>query len=186
MVLGGRRSTNHLQLRCSCETTPWIAAEFEWKLHSVEHFDGAVDVSRIDKTRKNPTPHVISQFDIEITLGKGYMPSLRSRLIQSTYQINESLLVDDAFRPKIYTVRLEKGNFLSAHDAMLPKEHEFTPRFALRLVFDKSPYPPRMEWKRPEGSPVALKVWEWKEFCARESPELKALANPWWGKCVMY
>ena len=177
---------DNLKLRCQHETALWIAAELEWKLKRVDHFDGSVNISSVDQSCKNPTPHVISQFDIEITLTKSCIPSLRSWM-KPSYQVNEKLLVDDAFRPKTYSVRLEKGNFLCAYDAMLPKEDEFTPRFALRLVFDKSPYPPRQEWKKPEGAPDAVKMWEWKEFCARESPELKAIANrdPWLGQCVV-
>jgi len=100
--------------------------------------------------------------------------------------MNELLLTDDAFLPKTYTISLEKGNFLSPHDASIPFENEFTPRFALRLVFDKSPYPPRHEWKEPDGAPDMVKMWEWKEFCGEESAELKSKSLfTWGGNCVV-
>lgn len=161
----------------------WIAAEFEWKMQRIEHFDDTVNIDSIDEIRKHPAPHLISQFEIEITLTKKCMPTG----IELNYKVNESLLFDDAFRPQIYTVKLEKGNFLCPYDAMFSKEDKFTPRFALRLIFDKSPYPPRREWRQPQGAPDAVKMWEWKEFYGRKSAELKKLANrdPWWGKCVV-
>lgn len=103
------------------------------------------------------------------------------------WRINESLLTNDAFLPKTYTVRLEEGNFLTPYDLMLPEEDQYTPRFALRLAFDKSPYPPRHEWKEPGGAPDAMKMWEWKDFCGRQSPGLKTQRDrhAWWGNCVV-
>lgn len=44
------------------------------------------------------------------------------------------------------------------------------PEFLLRLVFDKSPYPPRSEWKKPEGGPDGGQFWDHKEFVSRRSP----------------
>lgn len=34
---------------------------------------------------------------------------------------------------------------------LLEEGDQYTPRFAIRLYFDKSPYPPRHEWKEPRG-----------------------------------
>ncbi|TFL04960.1 hypothetical protein BDV98DRAFT_601408 [Pterulicium gracile] len=84
----------------------------------------------------------------------------------SNYTINEALLTDDAFLPKSYIVSLEKGRFITAFDQLgEPRRLEYTPEYALRLTFDRSPYPPREEWRRPEGAPDAMKFWEWREFC---------------------
>lgn len=75
--------------------------------------------------------------------------------------MNQSLFTDDAVLPKTYTIRLEKGNFLTEYDTiLLEEEDQYTPRFAIRLYFDKSPYPPRHEWKDPGGAPDAMKMWE--------------------------
>ncbi|KAI9811697.1 MAG: hypothetical protein M1826_003108 [Phylliscum demangeonii] len=167
------------------ELVIWIAAEFERKSLSPKSLDQVVDVSGIGATRKHPQP--ISQFDIELTLAKRIIPRMRGPETQ-TRRINESLLTDDVFLPKTYTVRLEKGNFLAPCDAMFPEhEDQYTPRFALRLVFDQSPYPPRHEWKDPSGGPDAMKMWEWKEFCARESADLtkRADRHAWWRNCVV-
>ncbi|OBT69628.1 hypothetical protein VE03_00730 [Pseudogymnoascus sp. 23342-1-I1] len=150
------------ELVCRHELNIWIAAEFEWKSQGMESLDQVVDISTIGGTRTDP--HRISQFDIELTLMKRRIPRMRG-LETQRWRINESLLTDAAFLPKTYTVRLEKGNFLTPYDAMLPEEDQYTPRFALRLAFDKSPYPPRHEWKEPGGAPDAMKMWEWKDFC---------------------
>ncbi|MCJ1345800.1 hypothetical protein MMC31_004009, partial [Peltigera leucophlebia] len=159
------------ELVCRHELNIWIAAELEWKLQSPESVDQVVDISSSGDTHKDP--HLISQFDIELTLAKRCIPRMR-RLETQSWRINESLLTDDAFMPKTYTVRLEKGNFLTPYDAMRPDEDQYTPRFALRLAFNESPYPPRHEWKDPGGAPDAMRMWEWKDFCGRKSPGLKA------------
>ena len=135
--------------------------------------DQVVDISSIDKIRKDS--RLLSQFDIELTLAKRRIPRMRTSEMQKL-EINESLLINDAFLPKIYSVRLEEGNILTPPDAI-------SPRFALRLAFDKSPYPPQHEWKEPKGAPDATKMWEWKDFCGRRSAELKR-HNTWWGYLV--
>lgn len=52
--------------------------------------------------------------------------------------------------PKTYTVRLESGRFAMPVMMDLYGKEDFTGsrRSRLRLVFDKSPYRPRQEWKR--------------------------------------
>ena len=176
----------------------WIATEFEWKLQTMEHFDEETYYtmdSSVKEILKNPNfnPMRICQFEIEITLAKsGSMPIWKSwmkKLKLSHHQINEALLVDEAFQPKRYTVKLEKGNFLCGLDAMSPnKVDEFTQRFGLRLSFDKSPYPPQQEWKQTKRTPEAMKVWEWKEFYAWRLPRPKAPAeneDPREERCVL-
>lgn len=156
------------KLMCLHELCIWIAAEFDWKPQDAKALEEVRD-TRVD-------PHILGEFDIDITLTKRRIPRFsQTKVYQRT--VNESLLTDEAFLPKRYTIRLEKGNFLWPYDAMKPEsENKATPRFALRLTFDKSPYPPRNEWKEPGGAPDATRMWEWKEFCGRQSPELK---NHW-------
>lgn len=150
----------------------------------MELLDQVVDISTIGGTRTDP--HLISQFDIGLTLAKRRIPRMRGPETQR-WRINESLLTDDAFLPKTYTVRLEKGNFLTPYDAKLPGEDQYTPRFALRLEFDRSPYPPRHEWKEPGGAPDAMEMWEWKGFCGGELPELtmQMQGHSWQKICVV-
>lgn len=89
--------------------------------------------------------------------------------------MNEARLADGAFRPKVYTVRLEQGRFaLPGH-----VETATDPRYVLRIVFDTSPYPPRSEWRVPEMGPEALCVWDMKEFVARVRPEQEKHGSQW-------
>lgn len=176
---------NNVKLVCAIELNVWIAAEFEWKAQKPESLDQVVNLSSISDLRKDP--HHISQFDIELTLAKRRIPRMRAPEMQDR-KINESLLTDDAFLPKTYTVRLEEGNFLTTFAQTLPKKQlVYTPRFALRLAFDKSPYPPRHEWKEPGIAEDAVKMWEFKDFYGRTSPELKKQwdRHAWWGNCVV-
>jgi hypothetical protein len=86
--------------------------------------------------------------------------------------LNELGLTDDAFRPKSYTIRIEKGNFTEPCHVGYSSSYT-PPRFALRLLFDKSPYPPRSEWRKPEGGPDSGQFWDHIEFVGRISPELE-------------
>ena len=177
-------SLNDPKLLCRQGLNIWIAAEFAWKPHSPASLDQIVDIGGLDGTRRDP--HLIQQFDIEMTLAKRRIARMR-RPERQGWRMNESVLTDEAFRPKTYTVRLEKGNFLAPFDAIGQREDQYTPRFALRLAFDPSPYPPRHEWKEPGGAPDALEMWQWKEFCGRSSPELKTQGDrhTLWGNCVV-
>ncbi|KAB8233202.1 hypothetical protein BDV23DRAFT_146128 [Aspergillus alliaceus] len=151
-------------LICRAELNVWIAAEFDWKPQDAECLEQRIDLA--SNTPKHPS--LLSQCTIEITLTKRRIPRLGDVDMQKRI-INEELLTDAAFLPKQYAIKLEVGQFLSAFDA---REHvKCAPRFARRITFDKSPYPPREEWKNPDGAPDALKFWEWKEFSCHRLPE---------------
>jgi hypothetical protein len=72
---------------------------------------------------------------------------------------NEGSLKDDAFRPKLFTIRIEQGNFvlpaaIGKRPTKLGPAHCLnrwrdprSSRSAMRLLFDPSPYPPANEWK---------------------------------------
>lgn len=47
---------------------------------------------------------------------------------------------------------------------------EWYPTFALRLTFDRAPFPGREEWRRPEGAPDVFEFWEWNIFLGRNVP----------------
>lgn len=85
--------------------------------------------------------------------------------------LNERGLANDAFRPKVYVVRIEKGNFKVP--AFIGESGTWAPRCELRLLFDISPYPPEHEWKNPEanGDVLHRQFWNIKEFVGRKLPE---------------
>ena len=172
---------NLLKLQCRVEFNVWIGAEFEWR--ATESLDRIINTKggTLDKR-----PHLLAQFGMELTLTKRRTRPFQSGPLQHG-RINECCLTDDAFRPKTYTIRLEQGNFMTPAHARHRMENALTERYALRLLFDKSPYPPRHEWKEPDGGPDANQFWEWKEFAGRESAELKlqAKSSSRWSQCVI-
>lgn len=94
-------------------------------------------------------------------------------LKQDNPQFNEWALKKDAFRTRTYTVRIEKGNFIEPAYSINHWVH--ASRYAIRLVFDKSPYPPQPEWNQldPLGITVGSHYWDIVEFAAGESRDLK-------------
>lgn len=171
---------NRGKLVCRYENTVWIAAVFEWEPQDSKLLSQAVDLD--NDTRRGP--NLISQFEIEMTLTKQRSPTYPPQ--ECDWRMNASLLSDDAFLPKSYTVKLERGKFITPHDARRAKEIPFTPRYTLRLIFDNSPYPPRHEWKDPVPGPDATKMWEWKEFCGRQLPLTEhGDTDAWWSRCVV-
>lgn len=171
-----------LQLLCCAEHVVWISAEFDWKPLSPDVLDHAVTISS-DSRKK---PHTIAQIDIEMTLTKRRVSNLCGLEGIDTHKaaINESRLTENAFQPKSYTVHLEEGVFLRPGDAMREVNFSDSSKFALRLVFDPSPYPPQHEWREQGGSTAAMKFWEWKEFCGRELPPGTVQGGSW-NNCVV-
>ncbi|RYP13636.1 hypothetical protein DL767_010646 [Monosporascus sp. MG133] len=147
-----------------------ICAEIEWRPVNPKSFDD-VNLDIDNGADGGPSSSVVAEFEIEITLTKRRPASWGPKV--ERLRINEHQLTEDAFVPKAYRVTLERGEFRSREDLSRFPASEmpvWAERFALRLLFDKSPYPPRQEWKQPEGMPDANKVWEWKEFCGRRFP----------------
>ncbi|PNY24992.1 Uncharacterized protein TCAP_05076 [Tolypocladium capitatum] len=158
LLLPAEMRLTETQLVCRAELLVWIAAEFDWKPTSAES-PKTSDATHDGFDKPNP----VDQADIELTLTKRRIPGDAGF---ERYRINEALLTDDAFLPKTYLISLERGVFLAPFDAQATDNHHpYTARFAYRLSFDKSPYPPREEWREPEGAPDAIRFWEWKQFC---------------------
>jgi hypothetical protein len=91
--------------------------------------------------------------------------------------VNGGCLLDGAFQPKSFTVRIEQGKF--SPPGHIDDVFARDPRYTKRLVFNKSPYPPESEWKEswredwtmPEGQ----NWWDYKEFVG-DSPRVKEFA----------
>jgi hypothetical protein len=165
----------------------FIVAELEWKSLSSPQPD-QVETTGATGPR---SPQLLGQLNLEITLSKKLVKELLTSKSRLPTTMNEMFLSDDAFRPKLFTVRIEKGNFIAPSGIGFkdsPRE-----RYALRLLFDKSPYPPREEWKRPEGGPDSNLFWDNVEFAGRPSPELEKkrriamndVDSAGWGSCVV-
>ncbi|KAI9770644.1 MAG: hypothetical protein M1839_003093 [Geoglossum umbratile] len=160
------------ELWCRCNFNYWIAAELEWKsIEPLDRVESPGQIVEIASATRNKSPRLLGQLNLEITLAKRLPRRVQSSNLSKSTIINELGLIDDAFRPKSYTIRIEKGNFTEPCYIRFSSSHR--PRFALRLVFDESPYPPRSEWREPEGGPDGGQFWDHKEFVGRSSPELE-------------
>ncbi|KAJ4366085.1 hypothetical protein N0V95_000312 [Ascochyta clinopodiicola] len=109
-------------------------------------------------------------------------------------------LRSDAFRPKQYTLTLSHGRFIEPfHHFIKPPypilqsgPERFAPnRFSYKLVFDKSPYPPREEWAESygngdlRGSLEYHRYWEKTDFVRsfivrKDQSWADTLALGWW------
>ena len=173
---------NICKLQCRNEFNIWIGAEFDWE--DMEQLDSTID---LESDTHGAKPQILGELTIKLTLTKRRGRQFRSGFLEQA-QINESCLTEDAFQPKVYSARLEKGIFTTPSDAKAKIDIEPTENFALRLVFDHSPYPARPEWKEPEGGPDANEFWYCKTFVARELPrDQKKAGRPAQegSKCVM-
>ncbi|KAI8959227.1 hypothetical protein F5Y11DRAFT_333834 [Daldinia sp. FL1419] len=160
------------ELWCRCNFNVWIAAELQWKsLGSLGDSSENIETpSQAASSAQGRGPRLLGQLNVEITLEKRLPESVRTTILSKSTIINELSLTDEAFRPKSYTLRIERGNFIEPCYVGFPSADK--PRFALRLIFNKSPYPPRPEWRKPDGGPDGGQFWDHVEFVARVSPEL--------------
>jgi hypothetical protein len=104
----------------------------------------------------NKGPRLLGELNIEITLTKQLPRRVQTSPLPKPipdhwYNFTELALKNDAFRPRSYTIRIEKGNF--TEPCYIGSSSSYRPRFTLSLVFDKSPYPPRSKWRTPESGP---------------------------------
>ncbi|KAL2279663.1 hypothetical protein FJTKL_13212 [Diaporthe vaccinii] len=132
-------------LLCGHWPEHWLAAEFEWKPlgDSASTLDQVVD---FDKDFE-------ATFDIEMTLTRRVMPEAREYAQEG---FNEVHITDAAFRARTYKVQLAKKTFAMADLSMFewrsaPPPPDENSCFGMRIVFDKSPYPPVEEWRQDTG-----------------------------------
>ncbi|KUI54664.1 hypothetical protein VP1G_02057 [Cytospora mali] len=157
------------ELWCCEDGHFWIAMETEWK--RLEMSEPSGDETATENARSKGGPRLLGKLELAVTLMKRLPQKLDKQPGARGYVLNERGLTDDAFQPKKYTITIEKGNFVEP--CYIGASSSVSRRYALRLLFDISPYPPRSEWKRPEGGPDSGHFWDIKEFVSRESPELK-------------
>ncbi|KAK2871626.1 hypothetical protein FQN49_002998 [Arthroderma sp. PD_2] len=135
----------------------YIAAMTDWKATTPELLNQVIDIGVTSKTQ------LLAELEIQMTLTKREHPMFES----FKWKKNEHYLIDDAFLPKTYNIRLEKGKFIApldrSDDGTIPYN---MPTYTVRLVFDKSPYPMRHQWKDPEVADRAMCSRQWKVFHA--------------------
>ncbi len=126
------------QLFCIQELTYLFALNLKWRLFSLSPRN-AVSVppcASIWRTK----PETLGTFRLEITLTRDLASGLRAPDPAICAQCHESYLLDTAYLPKVFTVTLQKGNFLPASRAG-HEDKTYILRYGLRLLFDRSPFP---------------------------------------------
>ncbi|KAI1302986.1 hypothetical protein F5Y03DRAFT_360654 [Xylaria venustula] len=176
------------ELLCRCELVQFICAEINWRRIATL---GGLSQTNQDTTAaaaQKSGPQLLGEVELEITITKR-LPKWVPPQAQVDYaKLNEMCLTDDAFVPKLYKVRIERGHFIEPIYYSSPG----TTRYSHRLLFDKSPYPPRTEWREPRGGPDSNEFWNHKEFVGRKAPQLERQGramndtSPWrWNECIV-
>lgn len=137
--------------------------EFDWKTLNPQALEQVIDMS-------GRGVECLAYLSIEITM--------TDRLALRDERFGEMLkkitphrripFTEGAFRPKTYTIRVERGAFdipwlVDYGDA---ESRRLCPQYSLRLVFDLSPYSASQDWKQPDDANGCDK---WKEFVSLES-----------------
>lgn len=146
---------------CGLESSLFIAAETDWKPLG--------DCFMILERKVDMNTDFQVRLDVEITLTKRALEGIPPGWV------NETNLVDAAFRPRIYQIELAKGRFYEPDwlafegvPSKPPKDSEIW--YGLRLVFDRSPYPPLEQWKEevdfgiPWRAAKGNKFFEFRDF----------------------
>jgi hypothetical protein len=121
-----------------------------------------------------PKASKIFEATIEITLTKRRMPNLYG-IDNAPWHVNEDVLLDSAFDTKQYKIVVENGQFYPKGG---PQGGPIAQLFALRVIFDKSPYPPKEEWRPEQMNMVeSVRQFEMTEFYARELDDQESRAG---------
>ncbi|KAK9420594.1 putative Epoxide hydrolase [Seiridium unicorne] len=141
------------------EIAVYIAAEFQWKLLSGPTSSN----DPIDPIDTNSSDPLLAECEMEMTLTK------RLAKRAEGWSLNEAYLKDEAFRPKIYKVRLERGKWPVSRGPR-GSINAITALFGFRIVFDQSPFPPLEEWKKKHLA-ESKKFWRFNDFYGRRLSE---------------
>jgi len=169
--------TNVQKLQCRSNLSYWILAEFEWR--TIQRQDSASSqipagpAPTVSAKNRAGQPQLLGRLDLEITLTKKLARRARAHPWAEMHPENAAnmngFLADDACRPKSYAVRIERGNFIQP--SYIGSQNLDIQRYSLRLLFDRSPYPPRSEWKDSQRGPDDGRFWEHVEFVGRAAPD---------------
>lgn len=155
------------------EDTPYLGADIQWTCSDPESLSKVIDVP------KNRGLQHLAQFNINMTIERHPVPIFYSAGPHKFHP--ERALAEAAFQPKSFTVRLEKGVFPTPICAKNPKDDIHARKYALRLVFDSSSYPPPEEWTDESNhSASSARVWEWTTFVSRDLGPFQT------GSCAVY
>lgn len=146
--------------------------EFNWKALDPK----ALEQTIYDSRRSSTGVECLSYLSVEIELTDRL--ALRDerfgKMLKEITPEHQNPFTEGAFRPKTYTIRLERGAFVLPFIAGSGKGVQNEPKYSLRLVFDQSPYPASRDWKRPER---AGGCYKWKDFVSLDSSVSSTFSN---------
>jgi hypothetical protein len=97
----------------------WICAEFRWK----STISTTLDLTARPTDADDETPRLIAQLHLEIILTGKVPPDDKKKFVKQP-TINRDHLTDDAFRPKLFNVRIEDGCFATPVELSHPSVTE--------------------------------------------------------------
>jgi hypothetical protein len=129
-----------------------------------------LDLTARPTNADDEAPHLIAQLQLEITLTREVPPDDNQNFTQRP-TINRDHLTNDAFRPKLFTVKIKDGYFATPVSLLhLSTTGAHGKDWTKRLVSDNSPIPPASEWKedacRGACDPEGTNCWDCKGFVA--------------------
>jgi hypothetical protein len=148
----------------------WIFAIFEWKVHDPATVEYNAPVSPAG-ARRSVIPGLFSRSRqappelraaIEFTLTKR-RPLRDGKVFDPQRLINEDVLLDAAFEPRVLNITVERGRFKA------PWDRPSKSFFKSRLSFDVSPYPAKEAWRPRQHAMVdSMGQPKMAQFCAQE------------------
>ena len=178
---------------CRCNFKVWLAAQIEWKSLKLQNSQVS-DRNEYNIFKARPSKHdavpaamipqeanraqVLGNLRLQITILNQLPARLSESILSKSKIVNGYSLTKDVFsNPIIYTAQLEKGNFIAPcgigfFDAASRE------RYTLRLVFDRSPYPPLEAWKDLDRGPREGLFWMYAEFVARWDKNMNKAVCP--------
>lgn len=136
-----------------------FAVNMDWKSLPAPKADEPIEAGGI-QTIWSRKPQVLGKMNLEIKLNTSVAKSYKGPL-PVWPSPNEHYLSEAAFQSRTFKITIEKGNF--APKLFVGFEGDYRHRYGLRLLFDRSPYPTREGFKRPDDGPVPglnLEVWD--------------------------
>lgn len=146
--------------------------EFNWKALDPKALEQPIDDSRHSSKSVECLGYL--SVEIELTHRLAQRDERFGKMLNEITPEHQNPFTDDAFRPKTYTIRLERGAFVLPFIVGSGQSVQNEPKYSLRLVFDQSPYPASREWKRPDR---AGGCYKWKEFVRLDSSVSSTFSN---------
>ncbi|MBE3042646.1 hypothetical protein IMZ48_08730 [Candidatus Bathyarchaeota archaeon] len=139
---------------CGTGMSLFIAAIFDWKPTADRDAASLERAVAADDSGDGIPPVDIA---LTVTLSNRRMPQYGA-MSTAGWELHDTILAKGAFRAKTHAVRVERGTFpiIGASDGLCHW-------YSLRLVFDKSPYPPLEEWVKKRPADIH-KYWERTDF----------------------